>query len=361
MVDQNASVWKRLKKNKGAIAGIAIILLAIATALFCYLIAPDASPNANRQIVEVGLERPGASQLFLLLPKERTVPTAGFLNQLVNGKEDIYRYLPIANYQIRKDSLIVQKLVDEGISERQSYAMATIQNGRTIPEMFTTKHFYLGTDNFGRDILSRLLIGTRVSLGVGLIAVIISLSIGVLLGSLAGYFGGKWDNGIMWLINVVWSIPTLLLVFAITLALGKGFWQVFIAVGLTMWVNVARLVRGQVLSIKNLEYIEAARALQYSHSRIIFRHILPNIAGPILVIAAGNFASAIVIEAGLSFLGVGVQPPQPSWGLMIKENYNFIITNNPALALAPGVAIMLLVLAFNLLGNGLRDALDVRG
>jgi len=165
----------------------------------------------------------------------------------------------------------------------------------------------------------------------------------------------------MWLINVIWSIPTLLLVFAITLALGKGFWQVFVAVGLTMWVNVARLVRGQILSVREMEYIEAARALGFSHFRIIFRHILPNIMGPVIVIAASNFASAIVIEAGLSFLGVGVQPPQPSWGLMIKENYNFIITQNPVLALAPGFAIMLLVLAFNLLGNGLRDALNVRG
>ena len=164
----------------------------------------------------------------------------------------------------------------------------------------------------------------------------------------------------MWLTNIIWSIPTLLLVFAITFALGKGFWQVFIAVGLTMWVNVARLVRGQVLSIRELEYIEATRVLGFSHFRTIFHHILPNIMGPVLVIAASNFASAIVIEAGLSFLGVGVQPPQPSWGLMIKENYSFIITQNPMLALAPGFAIMLLVLAFNLLGNGLRDALDVR-
>jgi peptide/nickel transport system permease protein len=143
--------------------------------------------------------------------------------------------------------------------------------------------------------------------------------------------------------------------------LGKGFWQVFVAVGLTMWVNVARLVRGQVLGTKELQYIEAAKALGYSHFRIIAKHILPNIMGPILVIAASNFASAIVIEAGLSFLGIGVQAPQPSWGLMIKENYNFIITQNPMLALAPGFAIMILVLAFNLLGNGLRDALNVRG
>ncbi|HEX8459978.1 MAG TPA: ABC transporter permease, partial [Segetibacter sp.] len=223
-----------------------------------------------------------------------------------------------------------------------------------------TKQFLLGSDRFGRDILSRLIVGTRVSLGVGLIAVTISVILGIFLGSLAGYFRGKTDDIIMWFINVIWSIPTLLLVFALTLLLGKGFWQVFIAVGLTMWVNVARLVRGQVIAVRELEYIEATRALGYSHARTIFFHILPNILGPVMVIAASNFASAIVIEAGLSFLGVGVQPPQPSWGLMIKENYNFIITHNPVLAIAPGIAIMILVLAFNLLGNGLRDALNVR-
>ena len=125
-------------------------------------------------------------------------------------------------------------------------------------------------------------------------------------------------------------------------------------------MNVARLIRGQVLGIKELEFVEAGRALGYSSARIIMRHILPNVMGPVIVIAASNFASAIVIEAGLSFLGVGVQPPQPSWGLMIKENYNFIITQNPMLALAPGFAIMILVLAFNMLGNGLRDALQVK-
>jgi peptide/nickel transport system permease protein len=177
---------------------------------------------------------------------------------------------------------------------------------------------------------------------------------------LAGYYRGWVDEVIMWLINVTWSIPTLLLVFAITMAMGKGFWQIFIAVGLTMWVSVARLIRGQVMAIKEMEYVQAARALGLTDSRIILRHILPNILGPVMVIAAGNFATAIIVEAGLSFLGIGIQPPQPSWGLMIKENYNFIITHNPMLALVPGFAIMLLVLAFNLLGNGLRDAVDVK-
>ena len=295
-----------------------------------------------------------------MVPKEKNIGTTGWLSQLIGGTEEACRYLPISGYRITSDSIIVNKYIDEGISEQQTYAIKSLAPNGNINAAIITKTYLLGTDNFGRDILSRIIIGTRVSLSVGLIAVLISLSIGVFLGALAGYFRGRTDDVIMWLVNVVWSIPTLLLVFAITLLLGKGFFQVFIAVGLTMWVNVARLVRGQVLAVRELEYVEAARALGYSHGRIIFRHILPNIAGPVLVIAASNFASAIVIEAGLSFLGVGVQPPQPSWGLMIKENYNFIITNNPVLALAPGIAIMLLVLAFNLLGNGLRDALDVK-
>jgi ABC-type dipeptide/oligopeptide/nickel transport system permease subunit len=263
--------------------------------------------------------------------------------------------VPIVSFEKKSDSIIVQKFIDEGLSERQAY-----HNSQLSPKPIAMQKFYLGTDKYGRDILSRLIIGTRVSLSVGLITLLISLSIGLIVGSAAGYFRGRTDDIIMWFINVIWSIPTLLLVFAITLALGKGFWQIFIAVGLTMWVNVARLVRGQVLSVRELEYIEATRALGFSHFRTIVRHIWPNIMGPVMVIAASNFASAIVIEAGLSFLGIGVQPPQPSWGLMIKENYNFIITQNPMLALAPGFAIMLLVLAFNLLGNGLRDALNVR-
>src|ERR1019366_2237878 len=161
-------------------------------------------------------------------------------------------------------------------------------------------------------------------------------------------------------INVVWSVPTLLLVIAITLALGKGFWQVFIAVGLTMWVEVARVIRGQIMSIREKEFVEAGRALGFSNFRIIFRHILPNVMGPVIVISAANFASAILIEAGLSFLGIGAQPPTASWGAMISAHRGFIIGHSPYLAILPGVAIMLMVLSFVLLGNGLRDALDTK-
>ncbi|OQP67144.1 peptide transporter [Niastella vici] len=357
------TTWRRLKKNKGALIGITIIVLAIMIAVFAYLLAPDGSPNANRMIVEIGGQQPGYSRLFLQLPREKKIKPTPFFERLFYGAEDKYQYIPIQSYQATKDSLIIQKYIDEGIYERVALPLSQTrwQEGSASGAFkVTTKKFRLGSDKYGRDILSRLLVGVRVSLGVGLVTVLISLSIGVMLGALAGYFRGRTDDAIMWFINVIWSIPTLLLVFAITLVLGKGFWQVFVAIGLTMWVSVARIIRGQVLSVRELEYVEAAKALGFSHTRIILRHVLPNVMGPVMVVAASNFASAIVIEAGLSFLGVGVQPPQPSWGLMIKENYNFIITHNPMLALAPGFAIMLLVLAFNMLGNGLRDALQVK-
>lgn len=355
-------LWKGLKKNKGALFGLFIIIISFLVAVFGYLIAPDNSPNADLQTVEIQAKKPGYKQLFLKIPDYKNSFTDNWFSVLLKGKTSNYRYVPISKYSIKNDSLIVNKFIDEDTSVIQLYSLSELtgNNPANISQLIITKKYWLGTDKFGRDILSRLIIGTRVSLAVGLIAVLISLTIGIILGAAAGYFKGKVDAVVMWLVNVTWSIPTLLLVFAITMAMGKGFWQIFIAVGLTMWVSVARLVRGQVMAVKELEYVQAAKALGFTNARIIFKHILPNIFGPILVIAASNFATAIIVEAGLSFLGIGVQPPQPSWGLMIKENYNFIITHNPMLALIPGFAIMLLVLAFNLLGNGLRDAVDVK-
>lgn len=355
-------MWKKLKRNKAAVAGMIIISLAVFVCIFGYIVAPDNSADADMQTVEIQSREPGYTQQFLKLPGNQN-RKAGSLSALFFGNASSYKLLPIKNYTIRRDSINVNKFVDEDTSVMQAYNINEITNNHPekLLEYIIKKKFLLGTDAFGRDILSRLIIGTRVSMFVGLVAVIISLTVGILLGALAGYYRGKTDAAIMWLINVTWSIPTLLLVFAITLALGKGFWQIFIAVGLTLWVSVARLVRGQVMAVKELEYVQAARALGFRDSRIIFKHILPNIIGPILVIAAGNFATAIIVEAGLSFLGIGVQPPQPSWGLMIKENYNLIITHNAVQALIPGFAIMLLVMAFNLLGTGLRDAADVKG
>ena len=356
-----AQMWKRLKKNKGALFGLVIITLAIFISLFGYLIAPDSSPNADLQTVEIQAKKPGYRQQFLKINERKYGDRFG-IEHVISGTKNHFQLIPIKGYRINGDSLLVNKFIDDDTTIVQYYSVnrLTFHQPSNIQKNIITKKYWLGSDKFGRDILSRLIIGTRVSLAVGLIAVLISLTLGIILGALAGYYRGWVDEVIMWLVNVTWSIPTLLLVFAITIAMGKGFWQIFIAVGLTMWVSVARLIRGQVMAIKEMEYVQAARALGLKNSRIILRHILPNILGPVMVIAASNFATAIIVEAGLSFLGIGIQPPQPSWGLMIKENYNFIITHNPLLALLPGFAIMLLVLAFNLLGNGLRDAVDVK-
>ncbi len=356
-----AEMWKRLKKNKGAIFGLIIIIFFVFIAIFGYVIAPDNSSNADLQTVEIQAKKPGYKQQFLKISQQST-GSSNLLEHFISGKKNDFQLVPIKGYQVKGDSLLINKFIDEDTTVVQYHSINQLTNNHpeSLQKNIISKTYWLGTDKFGRDILSRIIIGTRVSLAVGLIAVLISLTLGIILGALAGYFRGWVDELIMWLVNVTWSIPTLLLVFAITMAMGKGFWQIFIAVGLTMWVSVARLIRGQVMAIKEMEYIQAAKALGLTNSRIIIHHILPNILGPVMVIAASNFATAIIVEAGLSFLGIGIQPPQPSWGLMIKENYNFIITNNPLLALIPGFAIMLLVLAFNLLGNGLRDAVDVK-
>lgn len=353
------AAWRKLKRNKAAITGLCCILASLFVAIFAYWLAPDPSPNANRMILEVSGQGPGFQMKYLLLPKTE-VREVNALQRTWSGKPDAHTWIPITGFTKTADSILIQKYVDDGVTENIAYPLTLWNREQKAEVRVVDRTHWLGTDKFGRDILSRLIIGTRVSLSVGTIAVLISLTLGIMLGALAGFYRGRADDIIMWFINVVWSIPTLLLVFAITLVLGKGFWQVFVAVGLTLWVSVARMIRGQVFSIRELEYIEATRALGFGDMRTILRHILPNVLGPVLVMGASNFASAIVIEAGLSFLGVGVQPPQPSWGLMIKENYNFIVTNHPMLAIIPGLAIMVLVLSFNLLGNGLRDALDVR-
>ncbi len=219
----------------------------------------------------------------------------------------------------------------------------------------TTQIHWLGTDRYGRDMLSRLMAGTAISLGVGFTAVLISLFIGILLGAWAGYRGGTVDAIISWFIQVVWTLPTLLMVLAITMAFGKGLWQVFLAIGLTMWVDVARVVRGQFFTLREMEYVQAAQALGYSDLRVMLKHMLPNATGPITVIAAANFAAAILVESGLSFLGYGAQIPIPSWGNIIQEHYHLITGSHAWLAIAPGVLIISVVLAFTFIGDGLRQ------
>ena len=220
----------------------------------------------------------------------------------------------------------------------------------------SAKHL-LGTDEFGRDILSRLIFGARVSLQVGFIAVGISLVVGGLLGAFAGFYGGTLDNVIMRVMDVLLAVPQTLLAIAIAAALGPGLFNMMIAVGISAVPNYARIVRGSVLSIRGMEYVEAARAVGSSDLRIILRHIIPNSMAPIIVQSTLGVASAILNAAGLSFIGLGIQPPNPEWGAMLSGGRQYI-RDFPHLTLYPGLAIMLTILALNFLGDGLRDALD---
>lgn len=367
--------FRKFRHNPTGMASLVFVILISILAIFSYVIIPDFSPDANRQILEISTQKPGFSCVFLKVPKQNTDTATGLIDRWINGKPDTETYYPIMDYSLNGDSLMVRLFEAESdiIPIKLGFNLAEIigndapishlseeEKKAEVDKHLVIKHFWFGTDQFGRDLLSRLILGSRISLAVGFISVFISLLLGVFLGSVAGYFRGKVDHLIMWIINVVWSVPTLLMVIAITFALGKGFWQVFVAVGLTMWVEVARLVRGQFISVREKEFVEAGKALGYSSLRIITQHILPNVMSAVIVISAVNFASAILIEAGLSFLGLGVQPPVPSWGGMLKENYAFILLDSAYLALLPGFAIMLLVLAFMLMGNALRDALDVK-
>ena len=354
---------QKFQKNFWGVFSLSFLVLCVLVALFAYALAPDDSQNANQMHLSIHSKAPGFTVQMLTLPSEEI--TQNSLSAFFFGRKNTLTEIPISGYTLKENAIEITAYIPEGEAGfSKEYGLnyfPSISQISEVPQQYISeKTFLLGTDKYGRDLLSRMLIGIRISLSIGFVAVLISLLIGISLGAIAGYFGGKIDAAIMWLINVTWSIPTLLLVIAITLALGKGFWQVFIAVGLTMWVEVARIVRGQVLGVKQMQFVTAARALGFNDWRIITHHILPNSLAPVIIISAANFASAILIESGLSFLGIGAQPPMPSWGGIIKDHYSYIILGKPYLAIIPGLAIMSLVTAFMLLGNALRDVLDVK-
>jgi oligopeptide transport system permease protein len=217
----------------------------------------------------------------------------------------------------------------------------------------------LGTDILGRDELSRLLYGAQISLLVGILTQFLVLAIGGSIGMAAGYFGGRIDNLLMRFTDIMYAFPDLLLVLIFVAAFGGSLKTIFIAIGLVSWVGLARLVRGQVLSIKEKEYVEAATATGTAPLKIILRHLVPNSLGPVIVVLTFGIPSAIFTEAVLDFLGVGLQPPTASWGVMVSDGYEYIFAD-PLLVIAPGIAIAILMLAFTFIGDGLRDALDPR-
>ncbi|MFN5217645.1 MAG: ABC transporter permease [Sphingomonadales bacterium] len=332
--------------------GLIITLIFALPALLGYLITPDNTRDCNRIIPELANKPPGFTFTYILAGKPLPASFADYFTgapsegnviacKLISQHGDSIHYISYGETQIQsiaKNTLIAN--ADGGFEYRQTAL--------------------LGTDRFGRDMLSRLIIGARVSLLVGLVSVIISLFIGTLIGMAAGYYGGRTDSILSWLIAVFWSIPTLLIALGLSFAFGKGLWQVLLATGLSTWVEVARVVRGQTLQLRQKEFILSSIITGFKPFYIMRKHILPNLKGTLTVMATTNFAAAILLESGLSFLGLGLAPPTPSWGMMVKEHLGNLVLDNAYLALVPGLAIMALVMAFNLMSMGLRDALDTR-
>jgi ABC-type dipeptide/oligopeptide/nickel transport system permease subunit len=223
-----------------------------------------------------------------------------------------------------------------------------------------SREYLLGNDSIGRDVLSRLIYGTRVALIVGVGAMAIALTIGVSIGATAGYFGGRVDMALSRVVDTLMAFPTLALLITLNAILGGNLLTVVLIIGTTVWASYARVSRAEALSLREREFVVAARAIGVPNARIIARHLLPNIVGPLIVLASLDIGSLIILESALSFLGLGVKPPTPSWGGMLADGRAFIRTY-PHIAIFPGIAITLTVLAFNLFGDGLRDALDPRG
>ncbi|MCC5944623.1 MAG: ABC transporter permease [Bernardetiaceae bacterium] len=395
-------VRKKLLRSKSAIFGLIVISAATMIALLGYTIMPDSTPYVSDSSLLITKQMPGFSVSILKMRKQQEVAKQHFFTRLYNGQESEYTSVPIQEYRIVEDTVFYKEYGRRGaeVAKLLVSIMKPIYSGESpkfIPDNplvnytkkgdiiryldiyeevqeiklsklveefeqnnITKRTYWLGTDRNGRDMLSCLLYGTRISLMVGFIAVLISLFLGVSLGAIAGYYGGRIDSAINWLMTILWSIPSIMLVVAITMIVdSKNLSVTFLAVGCIMWVEIARVVRGQIISIKQKPYIEAVRAFGMTNQKIIFNHILPNVLGIVIITAASNFATAILLEAGLSFLGLGGEAGSPSWGYMVYEGHKSMNTSNSLhLLIFPSICIATLILAFNLFGNALRDAYD---
>ncbi len=288
---------------------------------------------------------PEAEETIDVLP--RTNEVRRFLRVFLGRKVVIFGAVVIL-------MLIVAALVASLIAPYDPYQM----NLREALQYPSSRHL-LGTDPLGRDVLSRIIYGTRISLAVGLISVGVGALIGMMLGLMAGYFGGLLNTLIMRFIDAMMAIPPIMLALAIAAALGGGLGNVMVSLGVSLIPVQARLMRGQVLTVKQSDYVTAGEVIGCSNLRIMLVHIFPNCLPPLIVLITLNLGTAILSEAALSFLGIGIRPPVAAWGAMVNDGYRYLLTN-PLLSFAPGLCIMLVVLAFNMVGDGLRDSLDPR-
>lgn len=303
---------------------ICIIILSsfMILALLGYLITPDRTRYCNTQLPEIAFLNPLNKACFA---KNYLIPFETSLDAITG----------IPHYE----------------------RPVLVENESTVKRCHL---FILGTDRFGRDLLSRLIIGMRYTLIISFFAVLFAVIIGVTLGSLSGYFGGRTDRAINFAIGVFWSLPSILFAFVIILAAGKNIGALFVSIGITIWADMAKLVRGLVMAQKESNYVRSATALGFSPARILFIEILPNISGPILVQASSNFALAILLESGLSFMGLGLQPPTPTLGNIMQDQYTQAFNGQIIQSLIPAIVLVLLILSFQIVANTVRDRMDVK-
>ncbi len=370
-----------------------MILVILVIALLGSVIRPDASQHASRQNQSLSKLYPLTTIQFLKLRMNKPASEKGVKRRFEKGGVDSdFVYYPYDGIQFSGNTVRVAfkgvsrmfHLVDviypidalslASIKQNtfSSFKFVDIDNNSTsvsVEELKTeiqdsrliSRTFWFGTDALGRDVLSRLMAGSAVSLSVGFFSVCVSVILGLIIGLLAGYFGGPVDRLFSWSMNLFWSVPAILLVVSVTIALGNGVHALVVGISLVLWVEMAQVVRHTVLSIKLKDFVRALRLMGLSHVKILFRHILPNLIGPIAVLASTSFAEAIMLEAGLSFLGIGVQPPQPSWGNMIRDSYGYIISGDSAfLAIIPSVALIVLILSFVFVSNGLKEITELQ-
>ena len=364
--------WQSFKKHTIALQASVVVFILYSTAFLAPLVSPF-NPFEQQDFLVTAYKPPLTSIDALVLEEKKgvTIPlrkgnsleerlTNTLIGdfQVLKTRNEPHKLRFIDSYRFEGESIFYQ----QGPREK-SIPIEALAGGKEYtggkPGFIVTRSFLLGTDQYGRDILSRVIYGSRISLSIGFLVVLISVTLGTIVGVSSGYFGGIVDNTLMRIVDILIAFPALFLILIIIATFGNSIFLIVITLSFTGWMGVARIVRSQVLSLKEQEFILAAKSLGLSNLRIIFRHLVPNTLTPVIVAATLRIGSIILTEAGLSFLGLGVQPPTPSWGNIINEGRDSLL-NHWWISTFPGVAILTTVVCFNLIGDGVRDALDPR-